>query len=413
MRNARAAILKQDQSDCATAARRVGKRFVTTEGTGESSRVVVAMPIQRALEGYAPQAVEAKSLVEGAAQAMVVLDPQGRIVTTNPRALALLGHDLAGALSSDLPALVDPADRGELRARIASSLATARAPSDLSVQLSIGARVSSISITFLPFDGPHGRQLALLLRDAKDDEDLRDRIRRLQEQIERTEKLTELGGLLSGVAHELKTPVTYIQSLSVIDERRLARLSDKNPEIADEIAKLLKSNANIQQGGERIRRLLVELQPLTRNHARILQPVPVREIAGEALRMFGSTPERGRVAVDVGTPRSVLADASELARVLLNLLHNACEATGTRGSVRLRASDAAGRVVIRVEDDGPGVAPEIEARIFEPFVTSKAEGTGLGLAISRRIVEGHGGSLRYERLAPRGSAFVVELPANV
>lgn len=244
-------------------------------------------------------------------------------------------------------------------------------------------------------------------------EALRERVQRLEEQLERNEKLTELGSLLSGVAHELKTPVTYIQSLSVLDERRLTRIGSEDPQIAEQVAKLLKSNADIQQGAERIRRLLVELQPLTRNHPRMLVPVRVPDVVSEAQRMFDASGARGAsLAVQLETSRCVLADASELARVLVNLLHNAREATEGRGMVWLRAREAPGIVVLRVEDEGPGVAPEVEPQMFEPFVTTKRDGTGLGLAISRKIVEAHRGALRYERLSPSGSAFVVELPVH-
>ena len=119
---------------------------------------------------------------------------------------------------------------------------------------------------------------------------------------------------------------------------------------------------------------------------------------------------RADVAPDV--PR-VLLSHQHLVQVLLNLVLNAAHAA-PRGHVSVgvaRAGDA--RVRVEVEDDGPGIAPEVRGRLFEPFVTTKpvGEGTGLGLAVCRGLVEAVGGSITAEGEAP-GARFVIELPAE-
>ena len=122
-------------------------------------------------------------------------------------------------------------------------------------------------------------------------------------------------------------------------------------------------------------------------------------------------PERLRVAVELAPDApEVEVDADQVKRVLLNVINNALEAMGeSGGELRLRTTARDGGVVIRVEDDGPGV--EDVERIFEPHYTTKVKGTGLGLAIARQIVEEHGGRIRAESTPGRGTCVRIDLPA--
>jgi two-component system sensor histidine kinase HupT/HoxJ len=110
--------------------------------------------------------------------------------------------------------------------------------------------------------------------------------------------------------------------------------------------------------------------------------------------------------------RLVLASGGELNQVLMNLIDNALRFTA--GNIWIRYSDRDDRVVLGVEDDGPGVPAELVGRLFDPFFTTSepGEGTGLGLYLSRRIVAQHGGKLRYHRREGGGASFTVELPAE-
>jgi len=115
------------------------------------------------------------------------------------------------------------------------------------------------------------------------------------------------------------------------------------------------------------------------------------------------------LALTVSGAQTVRGDEAKLRQALLNLVLNAAQAVDGAGHVRVETDSADGMARVRVSDDGPGVAPEIAARLFEPFATGKATGTGLGLAIARRIVERHGGSLRFLPLA-HGACFEARLP---
>jgi signal transduction histidine kinase len=102
----------------------------------------------------------------------------------------------------------------------------------------------------------------------------------------------------------------------------------------------------------------------------------------------------------------------QLVQVVLNLVLNAADAVGSGGHVRITAAAAPNGVRLAVEDDGPGVAPHVRDRLFEPFVTTKevGKGTGLGLAVCRGLVEAVAGTIQLDPNTPKGARFVIELP---
>jgi signal transduction histidine kinase len=127
------------------------------------------------------------------------------------------------------------------------------------------------------------------------------------------------------------------------------------------------------------------------------------------------SPERSAaVTTHVPSPAPrVAGDERRLRQVLVNLLANAFEATGEAGPVRVVVSVHGDSVVLHVRDGGPGLAPGVLARLFEPLVTTKNHGTGLGLALSHEIIAAHGGSLRAFNLAEGGACFEITLAAVI
>jgi signal transduction histidine kinase len=141
--------------------------------------------------------------------------------------------------------------------------------------------------------------------------------------------------------------------------------------------------------------------------------VDLEEVVDEALRVASAQAgpdvrfERTRGAVPF-----VHGSAGRLRQVVVNLVVNAIHATGSAGCVRVVTERRGRQVVVRVEDDGHGIAPEIRARLFEPFFTTKpvGQGTGLGLYVSYEIVRAHGGEIRVDSEPGEGSRFEVRLP---
>ena len=261
-----------------------------------------------------------------------------------------------------------------------------------------------------------GAALGLALENAR----LAARQRRFSDELERkvaeaTKRLAEMDRLKSELvalaSHELRTPLTAIQGFSELLATRTFSLEEVR-RVADIIRAETERLGRIVADFLDIARLERGL-PLTLRCAR-LDPVPVIVDAVEIFRRT-RTSHRLELHVDGALPH-IEADADALDRVLKNLISNALKYSPAGSCILVRARLAAGGVAVDVEDEGPGVAPGELARIFEPYYrapsTARLErGTGLGLAVVKSLVEAHGGTIRAERAAGRGTRMTFVIPA--
>ncbi len=231
-------------------------------------------------------------------------------------------------------------------------------------------------------------------------------IERRQDQLVQTRKLSSIGTLTAGVAHQLNNPLNNISTSCQI---ALDELETADP------AFLRKLLGNVGQETLRARDIVQGLLEFSRAREFSLRPVNLAELAARTLRLVKCQACSGvRLRADVPDDLVLAADASRLQEALLNLLLNAIQAVGNEGEVQLaaRRDDEAGQAVVTVSDTGPGVPEEIRSRIFDPFYTTKEEGkgTGLGLSIVYGIVEKHAGAVAVESAPGQGASFVIRLP---
>jgi two-component system C4-dicarboxylate transport sensor histidine kinase DctB len=245
---------------------------------------------------------------------------------------------------------------------------------------------------------------ALLSREIDERQRLESVRQDLQDELIQANKLATLGQIAAGVAHEINQPIAAIRTHADSASLQLRR---------EDSAGALRSLSNIDRLTERVGVITDELRAFSRKTRSETVAVGVDGaidgaillVAGR-LRENGITLERRRATAGL----AVLAERNRLEQVVLNILQNAIEALdGTPDpAITLGVNVKGKQVSIHVTDNGPGVAPEVAARLFTPFTTSKRDGMGLGLVISRDIVATFGGELSLEP-SPRGARFVIRL----
>ncbi|HEX3770238.1 MAG TPA: ATP-binding protein [Polyangiaceae bacterium] len=237
----------------------------------------------------------------------------------------------------------------------------------------------------------------------------------LEQRMVHADKLATFGQVAAGVVHELNNPLTSIVAYSDYLIRRAVEAGDREPEDVERLRR-------ISESANRILRFTRDLVSYARPSVAAPGPVVVHAVIDRAiafcehvLAAAGMRVERA-YAPDVLT---VSAASEQLVQVFVNLITNACQAAPSAAGRILvatsrapAASDGTRPVVVVVEDNGTGIAPENLSQVFAPFFTTKGDknGTGLGLSIVKRIVGAHDGDIRVESELGRGTRFVIELP---
>ncbi len=221
------------------------------------------------------------------------------------------------------------------------------------------------------------------------------------EGLRATEKLAALGRLSAGLAHELRNP---LNTLSVLTYAMLEQAQSSGLRVSDLVV--------VQTEIRRLNLLVDQFLDFARPRPPRFERQRLEEVLEETLLLIGPEAASKRIVLErvwQVTP-AVWADGDQLKQVFLNLMLNALQAMENGGRLHAGTFCRAGGVVVEIRDTGPGVAPEILDRLFEPFVTTRAGGTGLGLPISLRIVQGHSGELHIESKPGAGTTATVWLP---
>jgi two-component system cell cycle sensor histidine kinase/response regulator CckA len=241
--------------------------------------------------------------------------------------------------------------------------------------------------------------------------------RALQARLAQTDRLTSLGTLAVGVAHEINNPLAYVLlNLGYLSEE-LPRLltSPESPKAREALVAL----EHARDGAERIRNTVRSLRTFSRPENESRTPLQLAKLLDSTLPMVANEiHHRARLVKDYGQVPDVVANEARLGQVFLNLLINAVQALPEDRSDQNRIhlvvrSSSPDRVVVEVHDNGTGIPSQVRGRIFEPFFTTKPVGigTGLGLTICHGIVASLGGTLSFESEVGKGTVFRVDLPA--
>ena len=218
----------------------------------------------------------------------------------------------------------------------------------------------------------------------------------LETELEQSKTMAALGEMAALVAHEVRNPLAGISGFAGLLKREL-----KDPNLVTMVEKIL-------QGAADLERLVSSLLSYTNRLELNQEPLPLKELVELTTRDLRGNLERNLEQKDL----IVRGDGQYLKMALRNLVENAFQACGNGGNVKITlTAGLQGKTArLSVSDNGPGISPEIQKKIFTPFYTTREEGTGLGLAIVKKIVEAHRGRVWVESLPQNGATFYIELP---
>jgi two-component system, NtrC family, sensor kinase len=238
--------------------------------------------------------------------------------------------------------------------------------------------------------------------------------------------MASMGRLVAGIAHEINNPVNAVVNTAGPLEATLEEITEKGVD-SERVADVKEMIGVIQRGARRTKEIVQALHNYSRGDDDRVVEMDLHRSIDESLDLLRHHLKNGitveRHYGDVGRVRGRTA----LNQVFMNLLTNAAQAIGQRmdetgqgGTIHIKTElkrdlsevPGAGKVVITVADDGPGIPPEVLPRIFDPFFTTKdvGQGSGLGLSIVHGIVERHGGTISVDSEVGRGTSFIVTLP---
>jgi PAS domain S-box-containing protein len=341
-----------------------------------------------------------ENLIQSATESIVAVDPAGRVVTWNPAAERMFGRgadEARGKLLGDtMPAAVMVQLEPVLAAPRGSRMGVLRLhpDSDRSV------RDLTATCSPIPWGGGEETGLLLIVRDVTEQ-------RRWEEQLARSEKLSALGQLAMGMAHDFTNLLQAILGHTQLiahepsPERLHRGLSTIEQAVRDGVETVGRIRRFARREGDR-RPELVDLREVVRQAIEIVRP------------RWSQSDLRGApilVRQQLGSVPAIKARSAELREALINLVLNAVDAMPQGGSITLETRHEGGWVLLSVSDTGMGIPEDVRRRIFEPFFTTKETGTGLGLSIVSGIISSYGGTIDVDSECGRGTTFTIRLPA--
>ena len=358
----------------------------------------------------------AGGVVQAASEAIVALDGQGRVTLANPAARTTLAHGLTPG--TDLRAVTTFRATLSQAPFDAATFWDSQAPTVLPAGLTLVRESGPVQVegALTPLRGAQGelRGRVLILREAGalqrrmlgHLEEGERRVREHEEMLAHVSRLSTLGEMGAGLAHELNQPLTAIVSYSQAAARLL---DDPEPDLSRVRYAV---TASVTQAG-RATQIIARLRQWVRRAPSRARATDLAQATQNVLTLCRADLSRQGVQVRTAFPDTPLvqADPVQLEQIILNLLRNALEALHRTPAplITLNVEGVGETWALTVLDNGPGIAPAVAPRLFTPFTTSKDGGLGLGLSLSQTLAQSMGGDLRGENAAG-GALFTLSLP---
>ncbi|WP_305984415.1 nitrogen regulation protein NR(II) [Roseibium sp. MMSF_3544] len=371
--------------------------------------------IDREAETAAVSEARLASVFDTAVDGIIVINERGLVLAYNKACEDLFGYEAADLLGRNVHKIMPQEYAREHDTYVKNYIDTGE-KKIIGIGREVRARHKDgtefpIELSVGEADTPYGRQFIGILRDLRSRKQIEDRLAKAQAQLLHMTRLSALDEMGAAIAHELNQPLTavllYLQSVS----RKAKTDESMDPLILSVIEKAVRE-------AERAGDIIQRMRQLVEKKAPARQTVDVDELVKSCLELaqLGSGENQAYVFANVepGLP-PLQADPVQIRQVLVNLLRNAREAVAEQHqkhvSLSVRLNDDT--LEFRVQDNGPGVPPEVVEGLFRAFTGAKHKGVGLGLAISRSIAQNHGGDLKLETSpAGSGASFLLTLPVH-
>jgi PAS domain S-box-containing protein len=354
-----------------------------------------------------------QSVLRALKSGVVVMDLSGRVIRANSateeiigaREIHLLGHQM-----SEFPELL------ELNQVIQNTLVTGVPEDRYEVLIKNRGSVVPLGLTTSLLTDHTGKVIGVVanFRNLA-------QIRKLEEQLRRSQHLAALGQIAAGVAHEIRNPLNSIRGFAQLLQELVGKGGQQ-----EEYAQIILEEV------DRMNRIVQDLLDYSRQRELTLAPVPMDTLIADLVRDMQPEAKAGNVALSVAKADNILpnvmGNSDKLRQVLRNIFMNAVQACDKGGSVTINMSMREERAIdskhqniadapvrrmlaVAVEDTGGGIDPAVIGKIFDPFFTQKDSGTGLGLSISQKIIDQHSGRIEVKSEMGKGSTFTVLVPA--
>lgn len=348
------------------------------------------------------------SIIANMSDALIVLDKGGRIEMVNRAVLDMFGyeeHELTGksvdmicsgggAVFSEtiLPALMD---KGYVR------------------NVEFDSKAKDARQIYLLFSGSVMREnenvknIICLLKDITERKKAEDDIKRNQAQLMQASKMTAIGQLAGGVAHEINNPIGVILGFA---QSVVKRIDNDDP-----LAMPLKS---IEREAIRCKKMIVDLLTFSRTAKPAMDATDINALLDDTLSLIEPQAHIKNISVKKDYALTLphpMANNNQIQQVIVNLCNNAIDAMPDGGRIIISTSHKKGAVEISVTDTGVGISQDIISKIFEPFFTTKeiGKGTGLGLSLCYEIIQKHNGAIKVESSPGSGTTFTISIPVNI
>ena len=344
-----------------------------------------------------------ENIIQSVSSGLVALDGHGKIIVFNRGAERIFNIDSRDAIRKDISDMI-PFVMPYLKVDNPNKF------SQLSYKTSEGQQIDLL-LSVSPLQEQDGSKKGeiLVFQDTT-------RIREMEREVKRMEDLAMLGELAAGIAHEIRNPLASISgSIQVLNDD----FSKEDTPLNKRLMGIILREIN------RLNHLVNDFLQFARPQRMEIEEFDLNQLIMDTLYIFQNSQDRYRhldVETEFLNTLRIKSDPQQLKQVFWNIFLNACEAMPDAGQIRVstdrfrefnRKGESTDVVMVKAEDNGPGIDPQVIKDMFKPFSTTKKGGSGLGLAIVKRIVEGLGGEVSGQNLSQGGASITILLPLSV